>query len=446
MLVEKTVHRLGREHVQKYWVRSEEPGDEPGRPPPQQRIAKPRPLGMSDKDWQAELERRRVKNEYVRQWRAKRAQQGLLKKPDDPPPPLPPPIKPGPPEKKEGDEKVDKRREYVKRWREKQKLLKQQVKEQGKPPPPEKPPELPRKPGELKDWTRNLIPASKREWLAKNAGVLRELGNDLVEQFKTTPPDVQPYGVTGVESVRMSRGLLGQYGKGIWKRGTVMLRPDVAKNLVAQVRAGGQATPEGAEAIRVLTHECFHAASHPDYEYEGRHLKQRPHAAIQEATTETLAQMHKAKVMTALGVQPRPEDSHPLFMPIGERERGYMERAAATGEVLTPAVLVARASSYPTYVRQFGRVVATIEGHENLDQNVERWARDIKGTRGGMRYERLADALVGKRLPRDHDSFPRARMEVVKHLHNVLQEDQSAEQIQSGVRAIVDDVVSKGRV
>ncbi len=252
MLVEKTVHRLGRQHVQKYWVRpgEEARADEPA--PRQQRVGKPRPPGMSDKDWAAERERRRIKNDYVRQWRAKRKEQGLLKKPGDPPPPLPQPIPPGPPPEKEPeeDERVRKRREYVKRWREKQRLLKQQ----GKPPEklPEKPePERPRKPGELKDWTRNLIKTNARNWMRLNSGTLRELGNDLVAQFKTTPPDVQPYGVTGVEPARMPRSIAGRYTSSVWKRGTVELRSDIVRNLVAQVRAGGVVTPVGGDAIRI---------------------------------------------------------------------------------------------------------------------------------------------------------------------------------------------------
>ncbi len=89
-------------------------------------------------------------------------------------------------------------------------------------------------------------------------------------------------------------------------------------------------------------------------------------------------------------------------------------------------------------------MVAAIEGHENLDQNVERWAREVKGTRGTMRYQRVADALVEKRMPRPRGSiegpgaeereryfrmWTAARERVASTLKDVLQGEHDVDQI-----------------
>jgi hypothetical protein len=275
-----------------------------------------------------------------------------------------------------------------------------------------------------------------------------------MEQFKTTPPGVKPYGVTDVVSERLARGIAGQYISSVWRRGTIRLKSSVARDLATQLRAGGVATFAGSDAIRILTHEMFHAASHPDYEYESHSLSRRPHAAMQEATTEVLAQLHKGKVMVALGVTPLPRDSEPLFRGYESTLR-YYEKDRPSGKL---AVFSGKPTAYPTYIRQFGRIVAAVEGTtDGLDQKADRWAREIKGTRGTMRYYRMADALIEKRMPRPSrpespgaeereryyqtvSHFQAARERVVGSLKEIMQGDQEVDHIDRVVDAHIQNI------
>jgi hypothetical protein len=422
VMVEREVHRQRGTHTQHYWVRQEDvrKGDrvvrtDAGGGEEEARFAagKPRPPGMGEKEWQQELERRRLKNEYVRAWRAKRAAAGKSVGPTAPPPPLPPPVAKPPPglakPPGEGEDPEARRKriknEYVRAWRARRAALaagqqpppaKPAVSVAPPPPPPKpppppappapspefKPPEPP-EPGQLPDFSKKVIgrrslPGEEQLVFNMNAPLFVNVGYALVEAFKTTPYGVSPRGVSSVGSAYL-HGNAGVYHS---STGGIEVMPEWATAIGRAIRTGA-ADSESSSAFKTLTHEMFHATSHPSYTYEPHSLKRRPHAMMQEATTETLGQMYKATLMRALGVTPYDLHEKPLF-----------EERTRLGAL--PDVHVTRSTSYATPVQQFARIISVIHGTKDINENVDRWARAIKGTRGGMRYRMLADALLSR--------------------------------------------------
>lgn len=215
--------------------------------------------------------------------------------------------------------------------------------------------------------------------------------------------------------------------------GLIDMRADSARELVSAIANGDVGNAKGA--IEVYTHEVMHAASSEhQYEYSG---SKRPHAAMEEATTELCAQFYARDMASALRLrdpQGRFTTSPQLFS-FHEAREGIL---SGTYEKPSLTIRAEKPTAYGIRCKRFAQAVAAVEHmdvndsrkltsemtNDNLNQSVRNWAYELKRTRGSLRYERLAHRYLQRAGLDSLDSarFASARAEAVRVLRDHLAE------------------------
>ena len=183
----------------------------------------------------------------------------------------------------------------------------------------------------------------------------------------------------GVKDHVVDPSLVALKALGAYDRGHVFIRPDVATRIRDAV-ARGAVLEEDRYAFGAMLHEQFHGASNPAYLYERHGL------ALEEASTELLAQHYEAKYIKALGLKDRGPKEGPLF-------KEGPDGPAATRQV-----------GYPKFVESFARLVAYVDdvqaGGADFDRHVAGRALQVKKAKGMPGQDERVGLLVRPVLDR----------------------------------------------
>lgn len=218
--------------------------------------------------------------------------------------------------------------------------------------------------------------------------------------------------------------------------GLIDIRPETGRALVEGMARGALAT--SAYAVKTYTHEVMHAAS-SEHEYEhfgGR----RPHAAMEEATTELCAQHFAADMARGLGISDSTGklgyDAQALFSVKMETppRTGILSGEYAPPSAAVPTIKAEKPTAYTLRCKRFAQTVAVVEymdpqdrakwpasvGGVALNQSIRDWAYALKRTRGSMRYERLAHRYLQRAGVDEKNAarFESARASVAKVLRD----------------------------
>jgi hypothetical protein len=220
------------------------------------------------------------------------------------------------------------------------------------------------------------------------------------------------------------------------KTGMMALREDHAENLRTALANGKVSSIRQAEAVRVVTHEVLHSASAEHATETAGEF--RPHAALEEATTEILAQHYSTDMAKTLGMQdpsgwvgPRRHlfemGMKPALSPSGPASRPRSWRPGESPELYVDKV---RTTAYASFTTAFAEVVAVAEhvdlrdpaatrlpAPEEFDRSVRDWAWTLKCTRGSLRYERLAHRYLERAGADEQDKgFTKLRNAVAEQM------------------------------
>ncbi len=186
--------------------------------------------------------------------------------------------------------------------------------------------------------------------------------------------------------------------------GKIVITPGVAREIQAAMVSGEVTTHKAFNAFEVLTHEAGHAASRM-HQFEGINApasssQGRPHAAMEEGTTEIVGQHYTQQVIEGMGLK------------LNLKDAGAFGLKAATGAPMfeyDAATDMPRANvpvSYHSFCRNIAAMAMVAEDAktpEEVGNATVNWASTLKRTRGGLRYERLADRMLEPHLKRDKD-------------------------------------------
>jgi len=215
-------------------------------------------------------------------------------------------------------------------------------------PEPEHPAAFPRVPSELApelpeaspfQWERTSGAATTDLFFADNDAELKRASAELVCGLTGKGFTV----VTHKVNYNLPPGVAGQYN---W--GPVELRPDIAKRIRDVIVRGAVRTPREDNAIEILLHEQFHAASTPDYRYTGNRI------AMEEATTEILAQHYNRRYQARLGLHNSLGHEPPMFADVDGKP------------------VLSRMTAYPNFVKSFAQLVSYVDGVSAADPAFER--------------------------------------------------------------------------
>jgi hypothetical protein len=272
-------------------------------------------------------------------------------------------------------------------------------------------------------------------WLDQPA--IRERLQNVVQEFSRAIPghEYRPVGLVAISVAPRRDTAVGWYRSA---EGKLTLTTRMASSLISAMKAKtyNAGTPQG-EAIRVLAHELGHAGSHPDYKYEVRN-DNAPHKAMEEATTEVLAQLTAARVANHIGLVNTGQHHSSLVVGAGS----YLTERHGKS-VSVQGWEQGRSSAYMNWTGRFIGAVALASNAttpEGRAADLEKWSLACKHTRGSMRFNRLADGIISNHLPRTHAHFGKAR-ELVgnilrKHMANGTKLDVDAS---SGVMRVWDN-------
>ncbi len=205
--------------------------------------------------------------------------------------------------------------------------------------------------------------------------------------------DLNP-GVAGAYRPNMG----GKDGKG----GMVVMTKAIAQTIQDALVKGEVTTHAQFNAFEVFAHEASHATSRM-HQYEGINAPQsstqgRPHSTMEEGTTEIVGQHYAASVIKGFGLKMDLKDS------------GAFGLKASTGAPMfehDAATDMPRANTpvaYHPFCRNIAAMAMVAEDAktpEEVGNATVNWANTLKRTRGGLRYERLADRMLEPHLPRD---------------------------------------------
>jgi len=184
--------------------------------------------------------------------------------------------------------------------------------------------------------------------------------------------------------------------------GQVVLAESVARNIQDALTKGEVTTHAQFQAFEVFAHEASHATSRM-HQYEGINAPQsstqgRPHSTMEEGTTEIVGQHYAASVINGFGLKMNLKDS------------GAFGLKAGTGAPMfehDPSTDMPKANTpvaYHPFCRNIAAMAMVAEDAktpEEVGNATVNWANTLKRTRGGLRYERLADRMLEPHLPRD---------------------------------------------
>ena len=188
--------------------------------------------------------------------------------------------------------------------------------------------------------------------------------------------------VGGKRSVRVGKfihdssqpNIAGYFNSGEWKGGrqpfpsideliapgTIALSKNVIGHM-AEARLHGLDIMN-YEGFKTYTHEVMHAASHAGHAYEPHTAKSRPHAVLEEATTEIAAQHYAPHVAEKMGAKMKTEQARAdLTAPIFKLK---MSSESPSG---VPKVETRRAVSYSDFVHRFANVALLSRGIDVRD-------------------------------------------------------------------------------
>lgn len=198
-------------------------------------------------------------------------------------------------------------------------------------------------------------------------------------------------------------GALGVYhpNKG---EGKIILHPQVAQAIQDCLVSGEVSSYKQFQAFEVFAHESGHAASRM-HQFEGINAKEsstqgRPHASMEEATTEIVGQHYAESVIKGFGLKMAIKDAGPFGLkPATGAPMFEYDAKTDMPKANTPV-------SYHSMVRNVAAMAMVAEEAktpEEVGNATVNWGNALKRTRGGLRYERLADRMLEGHLPRDKD-------------------------------------------
>lgn len=236
----------------------------------------------------------------------------------------------------------------------------------------------------------------------------------LVNLTNRIAQTINPHTPVGVKDIQFGDlykpDWLGSYYEGT---GQITIRPDHAWHFtrpLSEDPASFEIEHPHTEGWRTLVHEAAHAASTRDalLGYEPHEQDLRPHAALEEATTELLAQHYTPQVIKSLDIVGKHRMNPNALEHFNTSEDGE--------------VVLIRPTAYFTHCQQFGKLIAVTEGvgrrpdwrstddwkpalqEENrLNQAIVHWAHKIKNSTGWVtqRYHDIAEAMTKNRLKRE---------------------------------------------
>lgn len=243
-------------------------------------------------------------------------------------------------------------------------------------------------------WKGQLHPAA--------AGTLVEACKALHEGLSQAPGRETLLGI-GTSKVtttsKLGPGVLGKYEPAGGK-GEVHLAPQVAQRVQACMVKGSVETHEELQAFEVVVHEAGHGSSRM-HSYSAKEKDgTRPHAAMEEATTEVVGQHYAAALVKGLGLKLNVQAAGPFGLKphVGDAPLFKL------GEDGVPKALAPIA--YHGHVRAlaaFAAVAEDAKADDEVGRALVNWAVTLKKTRGGLRFERLADRMLEGKLARDKD-------------------------------------------
>lgn len=254
--------------------------------------------------------------------------------------------------------------------------------------------------------------AQKEKWSWKGtphpkaAGAMKAVANALRDGLAKDPGKETLLGfpVNHVVSAEIKGGALGFFSpqKG---DGKIVLANSVAKEIQAAMVAGEVTSHKTFGAFEVLTHEAGHAASRM-HQFEGINApasssQGRPHAAMEEGTTEIVGQHYTQQVIEGMGLKLNLKDAGAFGLKAATGAPMF-EYDATTGDMPRANVPV----GYHSFCRNIAAMAMVAEDAktpEEVGNATVNWAITLKRTRGGLRYERLADRMLEPHLKRDKD-------------------------------------------
>ena len=259
------------------------------------------------------------------------------------------------------------------------------------------------------DWDQERIDKHQLEAFEDrdNKELFRTLGDRIVKAVGSEKPgsigDIGHIGLAQISDDKDNADSLGVYYSEEHRRSFagVYIQPNLAQSIMTDPEFYAEPHP----AIKVLTHEFLHAASHQDHMYEPKEWPTRPAAALEEASTELLAQHYAPAVSKSLGHEPPGNDPNETFI-WGSGD------IAANNDI-----------SYSGFCEQFAKLAAVLEGLEYpteadirsngvqkktvvLNNAAAYWAHKIKkhgeggelyqGRRDKSRQDLIREALLDK--------------------------------------------------
>lgn len=241
---------------------------------------------------------------------------------------------------------------------------------------------------------------------ASNRRILLGLTNKIAQT-------INPHTSTGIEDIQFSgmenANYLGQYEPTLRQ---ITMLPTQGFKITRPLfdLFGGNATGFSDHLFdgwRTLVHEAAHAASTANvfHAYEPFHMEKRPHAALEEATTELLAQHYTPQVIDGFGLG----REHRLRPPNALDHFNISPEGEAT---------LIRPTAYYTHCNQFGKLIAATEGiasvgnwresgdwkpalqeQNRLNQAILHWAHRLKSSdNSNSRYFDICKSMIQNRL------------------------------------------------
>jgi hypothetical protein len=250
----------------------------------------------------------------------------------------------------------------------------------------------------------------KWEWKGQLHPKLQEALVSMAQELKSAmAQNPGKETLLGVGALHVQAGECGAGALGVFEPrkgdGLIKIAPQCAKRIQACLVKGEVTTHEDLSAFEVFSHEAGHSISRMHI-YEGINGGKdkhggKPHAMMEEATTEIFGQTHAEAVVKGFGLKLALKDSGPFGLKSG------MDKPMAEFDPATQMPKLNIPVAYHPIVRNVVAMAMVAEGTKNAEDvhnAAVNWGNTLKRTRGGLRYERLADRMLERNgLKRDAD-------------------------------------------
>jgi SPP1 gp7 family putative phage head morphogenesis protein len=248
------------------------------------------------------------------------------------------------------------------------------------PPEPEHPPAFPKVEPQPAPESLPSVRAHPHRWetQAKTDDEFMVRNEKLLTEAASAVHDLTGHGTPAVAYASYPIDARGMFDPAT---GQITINPDLVTHIRAAVARGEIVTREEQNAFKTVLHEQLHAGSNQDYRYQG------PGVAMEEATTELLAQYYKGQYHRAVGLRSKLADDVAIY-----REQDGVP-------------VLNRETSYSHYLQSFGQLVAYVDGvsaaDPAFDRHVAGRALQIKRLKGqpgdDRRYGLFVRAILDKR-------------------------------------------------